>query len=342
MHSASRWLSCRLATILLTCALPFSPLASSGVQFVSDAAAQTAKKAPAKKATAKSRRAAQVRAANARAARELATPRFKTAPDGSLVPDVRAAAAIIYDPETGEVLWEENSQGQRSIASITKLMTAVVFLENPPPFDDVVTIAASDVRAASTTYLRAREQVSVENLLHLLLIASDNAAARALARTSALGSKGFIDRMNEKAVELGLESTQFADPSGLDANNVSSAYDISRLITFAAADERLAPIMQKPDYTVKTNRRTVKIRNTNKLLGGEIEFRGAKTGFIRKAGYCFATLMQMPAGRQVAVVVLGATSSAARFLETKHLFNWLSDKAKDLLAPQPALTAMQP
>ena len=100
------------------------------------------------------------------------------------MPDVRAAAAIIYDPETNQVLWEENSQSQRSIASITKMMTAVVFMENNPDLNQQVTVARSDVFQASTTHLHANDHVTADDLLHLLLIASDNAAARALARAS--------------------------------------------------------------------------------------------------------------------------------------------------------------
>ena len=142
--------------------------------------------------------------AMAREMADTALPRYKVDASGDLVPDVRAAAAIIYDPDTNEVLWEENSQSQRSIASITKVMTATVFLENNPDLTQPVTIARSDVFQASTTHLHANDKVTTDDLLHLLLIASDNAAARALARVSPQGSEGFIRRMNEKAAELGL------------------------------------------------------------------------------------------------------------------------------------------
>ena len=270
--------------------------------------------------------------ARLRALQEAMTPRYKTDATGALVPDIRAAAAIIFDPETGQVLWEENGQSKRSIASITKVMTAVVFLEDNPDLTREITIERGDVYAASTTYLRANERIRLDEVLHLTLIASDNAAARALARVSHGGSASFVERMNEKAIELGLESTSFADPSGLNPANISSAYDLSRLITFASADERLSPIMRTPSYTVRTSRRTINIRNTNHLLrGGEVDVLGGKTGFITKAGYCLATLLRLPqSNHQVAVVVLGAGSNNGRFWETRHLFNWLSDKAGDL------------
>ena len=260
-----------------------------------------------------------------RALQAAMTPRFKMDATGALVPDIRAAAAIILDPTTGQVLWGENAQEKRSIASITKVMTAVVFLEDQPDLSQTVTIERVDTYAASTTYLRANERITLDNLLHLTLIASDNAAARALARLSHGGTATFVERMNSKAIELGLESTSFTDPSGLKAENISSAYDLSRLITYAATDERIAPIMRLAEYKVQTNRRTINIHNTNRLvIDGDVTVMGGKTGFISKAGHCLATLLRMPQGNQVAVVVLGATSNPGRFWETRHLFNWFS------------------
>lgn len=281
------------------------------------------------RAAARAREQARIRALN-----EAMTPRYRTDASGLLVPDVRAAAAIIFDPETGEILWEENGSDKRSIASITKVMTALVFLEGEPDLSRVATIERSDTYAASTTYIRANERVSLDHLLHLTLIASDNAAARALARVAHGSSAAFVERMNEKAVELGLESTTFADPSGLNPANISSAYDLSRLISFASQNDVLAPIMRMPSFDVKTSRRTITIRNTNHLVrGGEVDVLAGKTGFINKAGYCLATLLRLPqSNHQVAVVVLGAASNVGRFWETRHLFNWMSDKAADVLA----------
>lgn len=293
----------------------------------------------------KARRArlARARAATrAREYREAQTPLFRTLADGSLVPAVRAEAAIVYNPVTQQVLWEENAQDSRSIASITKVMTAVVFLENALDLAQPVKIERSDVRAASTTYLRANEVLTPQDLLHLLLIGSDNAAARALARISPMGTEAFVARMNQKALELGLDHTHYDDPSGLLASNVSSAYDMARLISFAAGDERISTIMRKSSEQIVTNRRIVSVHSTNKLLlGGDIDVRGGKTGFITKSGYCLATLLQVPQGDPVAVVVLGARSSAGRFLETKHLFNWLSERTRSLLSAETAAAMTQ-
>ena len=302
------------------------------------AVAAPAKVAPAKKtvsAAARRRAAARARAAAAaRAQKEAEEPRFKLDDKGELVPDLRAEAAIIYDPTTGHVLWEQNSQNERSIASITKVMTVVVFLEDSPDLAREVVVQRADVRNASTTYIRAGYKLTLTDLLHLTLIASDNAAARVLARVSPHGSTGFITRMNEKAAELGLTATHYADPSGLLSTNVSSAYDMARLIAYVGGDERIASVMQKANHSITVGRRTINIHSTNQLvMKGDVDVLGGKTGFIRKAGYCLATLLRLPqGGPQVAVVVLGAYSNAGRFWETRHLFNWLSSKAQDWFA----------
>ena len=336
----------RMCALLLGIAISMPLTASeAAAQTRTKSTVRTTTKKPVKKSysasSASARRARLARAQAAARAREAArmrqlqeamTPRFKTdAVTGSLVPDIRAAAAIIFNPETGEVLWQENAQDKRSIASITKVMTAIVFLDGSPDLSQVVTVERADTYAASTTYLRTNERVSLHDILHLTLIASDNAAARVLARVSAGGTAAFVERMNEKAVQLGLESTTFADPSGLNAANISSAYDLSRLISYASQNDVIAPIMRTQNYTAAVGRRQVAIHNTNRLLGGgDVEVMGGKTGFITKAGYCLATLLRLPQGNPVAVVVLGAKSNPGRFWETKHLVNWMSQKASDL------------
>jgi D-alanyl-D-alanine endopeptidase (penicillin-binding protein 7) len=294
--------------------------------------------APKKRLTRSTRRS---RLSRARAARlraqwlEMQQPRYKLDNEGAIVPDIRAAAAIIYNPDNGQVLWEENSHNQRSIASITKVMTSAVFLESDPDLTQTVKIERADVVGARHTYLRTNDKVTLGDLLHLTLVASDNAAARALARAYPEGHHAFIQRMNEKALELGLDSTTYADPSGLDPANMSSAYDMARLIAFASGDERIASVMRTPYYTFRTPRRTVTVHSTNQLvMKGDVDVRGGKTGFIRNAGYCLATLLRLPqTNQQVAVVVLGARSNAGRFMETRHLFNWLNSKTQDFFTP---------
>ena len=286
--------------------------------------------------TAKARRATLAwarEAVHTRELRELQTPRFRVDEFGREVPDVRAEAAIIYNPETGEVLWENHSKDQRSMASITKVMTALVFLESNTPLSTIVTVQTSDVAHASTTYIRKGFVMPAEDLLNLLLVGSDNAAARALARSSLLGYDAFIRRMNEKAKELGLENTVYADPSGLLAENVSSAYDLARLIAYAAADERIGAIMRKSSFSTMIGKQMVTAHSTNQIVrAGDIDVVGGKTGFIGRSGYCLATLLRLPqSGQQVAFVVLGAKTNASRFWETRHLFNWMTSRTKALL-----------
>ena len=278
-------------------------------------------------------RARRARLARARAAAYLAQPRFKTDANGAIVPDIRAEAAIIYNPETGQVLWEEKAFDQRSIASITKVMTAICTVEENPDLSEAFMVDRSDTRGASVTYLRAFERVSLNNLLHLALIASDNAAARMLARVSPRGPEGFVARMNEKAVELGLRDTRYVDPSGLSADNVSSAYDMARLISYAAADPLISGIMRTEKYSFRTSRRPIAIHSTNQLLRtANVDVRGGKTGFISRSGYCLASLFRLPElDQSVAVVVLGARSNAGRFWETRHLLNWINTRAKLLV-----------
>jgi D-alanyl-D-alanine endopeptidase (penicillin-binding protein 7) len=315
---------------------PAAPALAESKTSTKSTASKAAPKRSYSASVAKARRArvAQARAsARTRDLREVQTPRFTVDELGQEVPDVRAAAAIIYNPETQQVLWQSNAQEERSIASITKVMTALVFLESNTPLDAPVTVQRSDVYRASTTYLRAGYQVTPDDLLHLLLIGSDNAAARALARVSSYGSEGFVAQMNAKASELGLATTHYADPSGLLAANVSSAYDMARLITLAATDERIGSIMRLATYTVGAGKRAITVSSTNHLVrSGEIDVRGGKTGFISRSGYCLATLLRLPqTGQQVAVVVLGAKSNQGRFWETRHLFNWLSTHTQLLL-----------
>lgn len=330
----------------LACAGLVAPPAAALPGSASQARTTTAQKPPARPAAkpaqtrssvARARAAAAARArqlAAERKLREAMTPKYKRDLLGNQVPDIRAAAAIVFEPGTNTVLWEQNSQDQRSIASLTKLMTAVTFMADDPNLDERVAVTTADTRSASVTYIRARELITYRDLLHLTLVASDNAAARVLARTSEGGTAAFITRMNEMALHLGMTNTHYTDPSGLDARNVSSAYDISHLMAYAAADPVLGPVMRTSEHTARTNLRTISVRSTNKLLGIDelgVDVLGGKTGFIRKAGYCLATLLRIPEGPQVAVVVLGAADSTLRFWETRHLLNWVVGRSTGLI-----------
>lgn len=323
----------RLARLGICC------LMAAGLVAGDSAVAQTVAGSKTTGSSAAAGRARQATAARVRtnsAARGAAlaeTPRYRTDERGDLVPDARAVAAIIYSPATGRVVWEQNAFGRHSIASITKVMTALCFLEASPGLAREVTVLSVDTRRASTTYLRSGQRVSLFTIVHLLLIGSDNAAARVLARVSPGGRNAFVKRMNEKAAEFGLTSTTYADPAGLSAKNVSSAFDMARLITAAASDTFISGIMQTPQFTYRVNGRARTVQNTNRLVrSADIDVVGGKTGYISKAGYCLATLLRLPDRPEtVAIVVLGARSNTARFWEIRHLFSWLTTRAAELL-----------
>ena len=252
---------------------------------------------------------------------------------GLPAPRLRAAAAVIYDPASHEILWESDSSARRPIASITKVMTALVFLQQQPDLDADVVVSRRDVRRASITYLRRGERVSLYDLLHLALVASDNAAARVLARVSPWGTRGFIEEMNATAAEMGLRGTTFSDPSGLDSGNVSTAYDVSRLIAHATGQPVISTIMRKTSHSLRTSRRSVRVRNTNKLLRGRLLVHGGKTGYINASGFCLAAVVKLPDRDPLSIVVLGAGSNSRRFSEVRRLADWVSEHGAALSPP---------
>lgn len=268
----------------------------------------------------------------AEAAPEPAAPRFRDV-GGLRRPRIRAAAAMLYNPRTDEVLWASRGLDQRPIASITKVMTALVLLDQEPELTRDVVVSRRDVRRASTTHLARGERVTLDALLHLALIASDNVAARMLARASGWGTRLFVERMNRKAAELGLHGTRFVEPSGLDERNVSTPYDVARLIAAAGEVPALSRIMRKWTHRLRTDRRRVNIRNTNRLLRSRHVIQGGKTGFINEAGFCLTALVDLPGADPVALVVLGARSNAGRFREARRLIEWLSTTGRPLLEP---------
>ena len=266
------------------------------------------------------------------AAPEPPSPRFRDIGD-LRQPRIRAAAAMLYNPRTDEVIWERRGLDQRPIASITKVMTALVLLDQDPALTRDVVVSRRDVRRASTTYLARGERVTLDALLHLALIASDNVAARILARASGLGTRRFVERMNLKAASLGLEGTRFVEPSGLDERNVSTPYDVVRLIAAAGEVPALSQIMRKWTHGLRIDRRRVNIRNTNRLLRSPHVIQGGKTGYINEAGFCLTALVELPDADPIALVVLGAGSNARRFSEARRLIDWVTTTGRSLLKP---------
>ena len=240
---------------------------------------------------------------------------------------IRARSALILNMQSGEVLYQKNPMEQVSIASITKLMTVVTLMNMNPDLDQLVTITRQDTYRANHTYLKAKEVLTVRDLFHVTLIASDNAGARALARSSGLSAKEFVDRMNQTAASLGLMNSTFVDPTGLYGENVSTATDCASLLWTALQNNTLAEILAIKEYAFRTNRGVHTVRTTNRLLRGENpdegwEILGGKTGFIRRAGYCLVTRARNQNGDDIIAVVLGGASSSSRFADMHRLLEW--------------------
>ena len=240
--------------------------------------------------------------------------RSRRAPPGGCY----ARNAIVVDPSTDEVLYEKNSGASVPIASLTKLMTALVFLEQKPNLDRDAMVSRTEIAGAGHTQLRAGEYASLEELLHMSLMVSDNCATRVIARESGLAPEDFLAAMNRKSLELGMTHTRFVEFTGLDERNVSTAADIARLLEAAATTPKIHEITTTRTYEFWTRRQTHFIGNTNRLLYGKYEVVGGKTGFINEAGYCFATWVRT-GGRDLIAVVLGAPTNATRFADAVRL-----------------------
>ena len=239
-------------------------------------------------------------------------------PDGV----VWARHAVVLDPATNEILFEKKASASVPIASLSKLMTAIVFLEQNPDLNRYAEVTREDLAGAGRTQLLRRERVMLRDLLCMSLMCSDNAATRVLSRESGLAREQVLARMNARATELGLEQTRFVEFTGLDERNVASATDCARLLRAAASVPTIQEIMTRRTHVFsseyKTWHRQHQVGNTNRLLFGSYEVRGGKTGFILEAGYCFATWIHT-SQRDLIAVVLGAPTGATRFADVARL-----------------------
>uniref|UniRef100_A0A832I4K5 D-alanyl-D-alanine carboxypeptidase n=1 Tax=Eiseniibacteriota bacterium TaxID=2212470 RepID=A0A832I4K5_UNCEI len=266
-------------------------------------------------APATSRRTIQTSSGTASAPRPKAKRRrARRAPPGG----VWSRHAIVVDPATGQVLYEKNAGRSVPIASITKLMTALVFLEQRPDLDRLVEVTRQELTGGGHTQLRNRERVALRDLLHMSLMVSDNVATRVLARESGLAPEDFLAAMNRRALELGMTHTRFVETTGLDERNVSTASDVATLLKAAASEPTIRAITTLRSHEFRSATRPHVIGNTNRLLYGQYEVLGGKTGFISAAGYCFTTWIRSQ-GRDLIAVVLGAPTNATRFADVVRL-----------------------
>ncbi len=239
---------------------------------------------------------------------------------------VNARAALIVDAETGEVLFDKNSSQPMPIASLTKLMTAMVYLETKPDLTRRAMVSREDLAGSGHTRLRAGEIVTMRDLMHLALMSSDNAATKSLVRNSDLPPEEFLARMNRKSQVMGLHQTRFVEFTGLSEQNVSTATEYAQILKRAAGDPTIQHITTLPDYTFRSSKKDYHLVNTNRLCRyGVFDVRGGKTGFISEAGYCLATWVST-SSRDVISVVLGAPSNSVRFSETRRLIDRWADK----------------
>jgi D-alanyl-D-alanine carboxypeptidase (penicillin-binding protein 5/6) len=256
--------------------------------------------------------AAVVPAAAAPASAGIAPPRVPT-----------AAAAIVVDARDGTVMFAKRPDQERSIASTTKLMTALLALEEADP-DEVFTAPEYNAMPAeSRINLREGERMTVQDLLEALLLESANDAAVDLAENIAGSREAFVERMNERAEELGLEHTSYANPIGLDqAGNYSSARDLAMLARTLLRNPRFARIVDMPSATLESGIRPRAVQNRNDLVAAYPWVDGVKTGYTLNAGNVLVGAAARGPRARVISVVLGEPTEAARDSETLTLLRW--------------------
>lgn len=240
-----------------------------------------------------------------------------------------AKTVLVVDDASGIKLYAKNSADiVAPIASITKLMTALVFLDHNPGWDTLVTISKDDQRVGGIINLINGDIVSTRDLFNIMLVASSNEAAIALARST--GRQDFVAAMNRKAAGLGLKQSQFVDPAGLSAGNMASAGDLVKLANAAFDQAEITSALTIPSYqfTVRNTKRRGQVASTDQLLGsflnsGPYRILGAKTGHLNEAGYCLLLRVQPAGGPSITLVLLGADSQPDRWQEAKGLVDFV-------------------
>ena len=243
--------------------------------------------------------------------------------DAFISPIIEAKASVAMDNQTGEILFEKNGNARRQIASITKLMTAIVILEENS-LGEVVTVSGVASRTdVSQMFLRAGEKITVQDLLYGVVIHSANDAAEALAEYNAGSVADFAEKMNNKARELGLLNTHFENPIGFDSrNNYSSALDVAKLARYAYQKQFIKDAASLKTLKVMSQDKTYthELESTNELLDSYLNIKGLKTGKTDLAGLCNVSIAENDQGNDIITVVLG---SPDRFRESKILIDWV-------------------
>lgn len=241
--------------------------------------------------------------------------------------ELASVQAAVADLASGELLFTKHAERQVPIASVTKLMTAVVVLDSGAPLDEWLTIVPRAERAPANAYSRIRigSELRRADLLRITLMASENQAAYVLSRHHPGGRNAFVATMNDKAAELGMHSSQFVDASGLSAQNLSTAADLLRLLAAAMDYELIRDYTRTPSYTAqfRNPRYTLQYGNTNLLVHRESwDIALSKTGYLQVAGRCLAMVAHID-DRPVAMVLLDSLGTRTPLGDAGRVGRWL-------------------
>lgn len=287
----------------------------------------TTKKSVAKaKATRQSAAAKRKAAQAAKVARQRAAAAAIIAPPAAAsvrddIEALRSTTAYVQDLETSTVLFAKNDNVVRPIASISKLMTALVVVDSNQPMDEMLEITEADIDTLkrTTSRLVMGTRLSRGDMLHLALMSSENRAANALGRHYPGGLPAFVAAMNDKARALGMSSTHFTEPTGLSSQNVSSPRDLARLLRAASQRPLIHRYSTDDQYEVDVANRTQIFRNTNLLVRKpDWDIKVSKTGYINEAGECLVMLARIN-GRDVAMVLLDSQGKLSRIGDAVRL-----------------------
>lgn len=252
-----------------------------------------------------------------------------------------ASAAMVIDQDTGQVLLHKNGDAVLPIASLTKMMTALVLTEAKLPMDEIIKITDDDVDVErhSRSRLKVGTTLSRSQALQLALMSSENRAAHALGRTYPAGIVAFVQAMNRKAVALGMKNTKYVDPTGLATGNQSTAQDLALLAATAARNPLLAEYSTTRQHEVQlANGRTLQFHNSNRLLKNpKWDILLQKTGYIVEAGWCMLLDTKI-GGHNMLVVLLDAGGASPRVLDAERIRHWVGAQF-GVADSQPALAA---
>ena len=235
---------------------------------------------------------------------------------------LKSSVAMVVNQDTKDVYFEKNSSVSLPIASITKLMTAMVVLDSKLPLDETLVINSEDVNIYRTSRLAGGTILTREEALLLSLMSSENRAAYTLGRNYPGGISAFIDAMNRKAKEIGMTHSHFADPTGLKSENVASAEDLARMLSAAYQYKVIREFSTWPDLTMVIAKRPQKFLNTNRLVrAGDMNIGLQKTGFINAAGKCLVMQARVN-NTPLLLVFLDSVGSQSRFADAVRVRDW--------------------